>query len=76
MGGTTIVLPADSLSARDKDIIDGMGRFTYRTYPVRKGETVDDIASKRGISMSALEKLNPDVELKKLKREQKPSNNC
>lgn len=64
--GITIMLPANSLSSRDKEIIGGIGKFSYRTYPVRKGETVQDIASKRGISMAEMEKLNPDVNLSKV----------
>lgn len=65
--GTTIVLPAGALSNRDKEIISGIG-WRYRTYPVRKGEKIEDITSKRGISMTEMEKLNPDVDLQKLKR--------
>lgn len=68
--GMTILVPADQLSARDKDIISGIGKYSYRTYPVRKGETVEDIISKRGITMAELEKLNPDVQLGKVKANQ------
>ena len=64
--GTTIVLPAGALSDRDKEIISGIG-WRYRTYPVRKGENIEDITSKRGISMAEMEKLNPNVNLQKLK---------
>lgn len=64
--GTTIVLPAGALSDRDKEIISGIG-WRYRTYPVRKGENIEDITSKRGISMAEMEKLNPNVDLQKLK---------
>ncbi|GMH39936.1 hypothetical protein BSKO_07840 [Bryopsis sp. KO-2023] len=68
--GVTILVPADQLSVRDKDIISGIGKHSYRTYPVRKGETVEDIIAKRGISMAEMEKLNPDVELGKVKANQ------
>lgn len=64
--GQTILLPSVALSERDKEIISGIG-WRYRTYPVRKGETIDEIISKRGITMAEMEKLNPDVDLKKLK---------
>lgn len=68
--GTTIVLPAGSLSERDKEIISGIGWLSYRTYPVRKGEKIEDITSKRGITMDEMERLNPDVNLQKLKTNQ------
>lgn len=67
--GTTIVLPSGSLSDRDKEIISGIG-WQYRTYPVRKGETIEDITSKRGITMAEMERLNPDVNMQKLKTNQ------
>lgn len=38
--GQTLLLPAGKLSARDKEILAGIGPWTYRTYPVRAGETV------------------------------------
>lgn len=69
MEGTTIILPASALSERDKEIISGIG-WRYRTYPVRKGETMEEIISKRGISMAEMEKLNPNVDLHKLKTNQ------
>lgn len=37
--GSTILIPANKLSPRDKEIVDGMGT-TYRLYPVRSGETL------------------------------------
>lgn len=67
--GTTIVLPASALSERDKEIIAGIG-WKYRTYPVRKGEKIGDITSKRGISMAEMERLNPGVDLQSLKTNQ------
>ncbi|CAD7699000.1 unnamed protein product [Ostreobium quekettii] len=67
--GTTIVLPAGALSDRDKEIIQGIG-WRYRTYPVRAGESIEAITSKRGITMAEIEKLNPDVDTKKLKTNQ------
>jgi len=62
--GTRILLPADVLSEHDKEIIAGIGG-RYRTYPVRKGETVEDIISARGITMEELELLNPELNVKK-----------
>ena len=73
--GQKIVLPAGKLSARDREILAGIepgsrqGRG-FRPYPVRKGETAADIASKRKISMAELQKLNPDVNLEKVKADQ------
>eukprot|EP00210_Caulerpa_lentillifera_P008629 g8232.t1 len=64
--GTTIVLPAEKLSVRDKEIIGGIGHG-YRTYPVRKDETIDDIITKRHITMDEMKQLNPDVDLDKIK---------
>jgi len=62
----TILLPAEKLSVRDKEIVGGIGRG-YRTYPVRKGESIDDIMSKRHITMDEMRRLNPDIDLDKLK---------
>ena len=64
--GQTIVLPAGKLSARDKEIIAGIGR-SYRTYPVREGESIQDIIEKRQISMAEVEALNPETKLNALK---------
>jgi LysM repeat protein len=64
MEGQTIVLPAGSLSARDKKILGGIGPKSYRTYPVRKGEKISAILKARKISMAEAEKLNPGVNLK------------
>ena len=41
MEGQTLILPAHKLSARDKEILAGIGPWSYRTYPVRAGETLD-----------------------------------
>lgn len=69
--GLTILLPAGKLSARDKEILDGIGT-TYRLYPVRAGEALKDIINKRGITMEELEELNPGINLNKVKgRQQK-----
>ena len=70
--GVTILIPSAKLSDRDREIIDGIGR-RYRTYPVRKGETVEDIISARGITMEELKRLNPDVDLKAVKSERQDS---
>jgi hypothetical protein len=62
--GTTILLPGDRLSARDKEIVDAIGiGATYRFYPVRKGENVADISGKRKISMEEMKELNPGINL-------------
>ena len=39
--GQTLILPAHKLSARDKEILAGIGPWSYRTYPVRAGETLE-----------------------------------
>ncbi|KAK9830142.1 hypothetical protein WJX72_009965 [[Myrmecia] bisecta] len=64
--GQTIIVPAGKLSSRDKEILAGIGPGTYRTYPVREGEVVDDILAKRKISRAEVEDLNPGVNLNSL----------
>jgi hypothetical protein len=64
--GQTILLPAGKLSARDKEILDGMG-VTYRLYPVRAGESLKDITAKRDITMEEMEQLNPGINLNRVK---------
>lgn len=64
--GQTILLPANKLSSRDKEILSGIGNKTYRVYPVRDGENLTDIISKRGITRAEMEALNPEVKLDKL----------
>lgn len=64
--GQTILLPASKLSARDKEILGGIEQGNYRMYPVRKGETLDDIMSRRGITMEEMQSLNPGVDLQHL----------
>jgi hypothetical protein len=44
----------------------GIGSNTYRTYPVRTGESIDDIISKRNISRAEVDALNPEANLDKL----------
>jgi hypothetical protein len=71
--GTALVLPAGRLSSRDRDILAGItpgARTRFRPYPVRKGETVADIAAKRGIRREELDALNPGVNLGKLRPNQ------
>lgn len=63
--GDTILLPANKLSSRDKEILEGIGA-EYRVYPVRSGEALADIIDKRGITLAEVEKLNPGVNLQKL----------
>ena len=66
--GMTILLPAEKLSARDRAIIDGIGKVNEpRTYPTRAGETIDDILTSRKIARGEVEKLNPGVKLAALK---------
>ncbi|CAL8470636.1 g10178 [Coccomyxa elongata] len=62
----TILIPGGKLSARDKEILGGIGPRTYRTYPVRAGETIKDIISKRDITRAEVDALNPEVNLDKL----------
>eukprot|EP00983_Pelagomonas_calceolata_P093342 1157766-Pelagomonas_calceolata.AAC.3 len=66
--GQTILLPANKLSVRDKEILEGIGegKGDYRMYPVRKGETINDITSKRGINMTEMQSLNPGTDLQHL----------
>jgi len=64
--GQTILLPAGKLSYRDKEILAGIGSGNYRTYPVRKNETIDDIISKRNIPRAEVDALNQGVNLSKL----------
>jgi hypothetical protein len=64
--GQTILLPAGTLSSRDREILEGIGSV-YRVYPVRKGENLADIISKRQISKQEMSGLNPGVNLDKLK---------
>ncbi len=63
--GSTILLPAGKLSARDLEILAGIGTG-YRLYPVRAGETISDIMSKRKIVLSEMQALNPGVNLNKV----------
>jgi len=66
--GQTILLPSSKLSERDREILDGVkGKGKYRAYPVRKGETIEDIISKRGIKIAEVEALNEGVDLASLK---------
>mmetsp|Transcript_24478 Transcript_24478/g.52722 ORF Transcript_24478/g.52722 Transcript_24478/m.52722 type:complete len:208 (-) Transcript_24478:200-823(-) len=66
--GQTILLPSSKLSERDREILEGVrGKGKFRAYPVRKGETIEDIIEKRGIKMQEVEALNEDVDLSSLK---------
>lgn len=67
--GQTILLPGEHLSIRDKEILSGIGP-TYRIYPVRKGEVIDDIITKRKITVEEMESLNPGIRLDKLHENQ------
>ncbi|KAK9840508.1 hypothetical protein WJX74_011027 [Apatococcus lobatus] len=68
--GQTILLPAGKLSGRDREILNGIGAGTYRTYPVRAGERMGDIISKRGITVAEIEALNPGINIDDLKENQ------
>jgi hypothetical protein len=59
--GQTILVPAGALSERDREIIAGVDRGAWRTYPVRKGEALTDILEKRNITLEEFTRLNPDV---------------
>lgn len=67
--GQTILLPAGTLSSRDREILEGIGAV-YRVYPVRKGESLADIITKRSITRQEMKDLNPGVSLDKLKEGQ------
>ncbi|KAI8471125.1 MAG: chitinase-related protein [Monoraphidium minutum] len=67
--GQTILLPASGLSARDKEILEGIGSV-YRIYPVRKGEAVADIMAKRSITRAEMDALNSSINLDRLKEGQ------
>lgn len=54
-------MPVGKLSERDRLILDGMGKGKYRTYPMRKGEKLSDVLSKRKITLKEFEDLNPGV---------------
>jgi len=64
--GQTILLPSGKLSSRDKEILEGIDK-AYRFYPVRAGEKLGDIITKRKITTVEMEELNPGVDLNKLK---------
>lgn len=66
LDGVTILIPAGKLSSRDKEILGGIGT-TYRLYPIRAGETLADIMSKRKITLSEMQALNPGVDLNGIK---------
>lgn len=64
--GQTILLPGGKLSSRDREILAGIGPATYRTYPVREGEVLQDIMEKRNITRAEMEALNPGINLDRL----------
>ena len=64
--GQTILLPGGKLSSRDREILAGIGPATYRTYPVREGEVLQDIMEKRNITRAEMEALNPGISLDRL----------
>lgn len=68
--GQTILLPGGKLSSRDREILAGIGPATYRTYPVREGEALQDIMEKRNITRSEMDALNPGIDLDHLSTDQ------
>lgn len=68
--GQTIALPSRYLSLRDLNILQGINLKGSRNYPVREGETIQDIIGKRGITMDEARKVNPNVNLYALKEGQ------
>ena len=40
----------------------GMSNYGYRLYPVRGGEKLNDILSKRNITSEEFQKLNPNTD--------------
>lgn len=68
--GQTIALPSRYLSLRDLNILQGINLKGSRSYPVREGETIQDILGKRDITMDEARKLNPNVNLYGLKEGQ------
>lgn len=67
--GSTILLPAGKLSTRDKEILNGIGTG-YRVYPVREGESLNDVIAKRRITVDEMMSLNPGIDLNNLKAHQ------
>lgn len=65
--GQTILLPANALSDRDRKILNGIKAKGPRVYPVRKGETIREIAQNRGIPMEKIRELNPRTDLRRIK---------
>mmetsp|Transcript_1210 Transcript_1210/g.1712 ORF Transcript_1210/g.1712 Transcript_1210/m.1712 type:complete len:225 (-) Transcript_1210:126-800(-) len=65
--GETILLPAGTLSDRDREILAGIGSGHTRIYPVRAGEKIADIASNRNIPLDKIKELNPQIKLEQLK---------
>lgn len=67
--GRTILVPAGTLSSRDREILGGIGTG-YRVYPVRAVETIKDVITKRGISRDEMLALNPGTNLDALQPNQ------
>ena len=63
--GRTILIPGGTLSKRDKLILAGIETGGVRHYPVREGETLEDIIAKRNISRDEIASLNPKLNLRK-----------
>lgn len=52
---------------RDREILKGIKVSGPRIYPVRKGEAISDLLKARGIKFEEAAKLNPKLDLTKLK---------
>lgn len=61
--GQRLQIPVGKLSPRDQEILAGIGPWTYRTYPVREGEKLEAIISKRNIKRQEVQDLNEGVDL-------------
>mmetsp|Transcript_18534 Transcript_18534/g.60381 ORF Transcript_18534/g.60381 Transcript_18534/m.60381 type:complete len:211 (+) Transcript_18534:13-645(+) len=62
--GETILIPTLVFSERDREILKGIRTVGPRTYPLRKGENVADVAKARGVSMDEVAALNKGLNLK------------
>ena len=64
--GRTILVPQGQLSAQDRAVLDSMKSRRYRTYAVKRNETIEDIIGSRGIELEEVEDLNPETDLDSL----------
>ena len=57
--GRTILVPQGQLSAQDRAVLDSMKSRRYRTYVVKRNETIEDVIGSRGIELEEVEDLKP-----------------